>query len=46
MLATAMEYWSAWWMSIFPGLAIFFAALAFNFLGDGIRDAMDVRLSE
>lgn len=44
MLATAMEYWSAWWMSIFPGLAIFFAALAFNFLGDGIRDAMDVRL--
>jgi peptide/nickel transport system permease protein len=46
MLATAMEYWSAWWMSIFPGLAIFFAALAFNFLGDGIRDSMDVRLSE
>lgn len=46
MLATAMEYWSAWWMSIFPGLAIFFAALAFNFLGDGIRDAMDVKLSE
>jgi peptide/nickel transport system permease protein len=46
MLATAMEYWSAWWMSIFPGLAIFLAALAFNFLGDGIRDAMDVRLSD
>lgn len=46
MLATAMEYWSAWWMSFFPGLAIFFAALAFNFLGDGLRDAMDVRLSE
>lgn len=46
MLATAMEYWGAWWMSIFPGLAIFFAALAFNFLGDGIRDAMDVRLSD
>lgn len=46
MLATAMEYWSAWWMSIFPGLAIFFAALAFNFLGDGIRDAMDVRLDQ
>jgi len=46
MLAIAMEYWSAWWMSIFPGLAIFFAALAFNFLGDGIRDAMDVRLSD
>jgi peptide/nickel transport system permease protein len=46
MLATAMEYWSAWWMSIFPGLAIFFSALAFNFLGDGIRDALDVRLGD
>jgi len=46
MLATAMEYWSAWWMSIFPGLAIFFSALALNFFGDGLRDAMDVRLSE
>lgn len=46
MLATAMEYWSAWWMSTFPGMAIFFAALALNFLGDGLRDAMDVRLAE
>ena len=46
MLATAMEYWSAWWMSIFPGLAIFFAALAFNFFGDGLRDALDVRIGE
>jgi peptide/nickel transport system permease protein len=46
MLATAMEYWSAWWMSIFPGLAIFFAALALNFFGDGLRDALDVRMSE
>ena len=45
MLATAMEYWSAWWMSIFPGLAIFFTALAFNFFGDGLRDALDVRLN-
>lgn len=46
MLAIAMEYWSAWWMSVFPGLAIFLAALAFNFFGDGVRDVMDVRLSE
>lgn len=46
MLATAMEYWDAWWISVFPGLAIFFAALAFNFFGDGLRDAMDVRLSD
>jgi len=46
MLAIAMEYWSAWWMSVFPGLAIFLAALAFNFFGDGVRDVMDVRLSD
>lgn len=46
MLATAMEYWDAWWMSVFPGLAIFIAALAFNFLGDGLRDALDARIDD
>ena len=34
------------WIAIFPGFAIFLIVLAFNFLGDGIRDAMDVRLSD
>ncbi|MBM3480331.1 MAG: ABC transporter permease, partial [Alphaproteobacteria bacterium] len=43
MLATGMQYWDAWWMSVFPGLAIFLSALALNFLGDGLRDAMDSR---
>jgi len=32
------------WLSIFPGLAILLAVLAFNMVGDGIRDAMDPRL--
>ncbi len=32
------------WLSIFPGLAILLAVLAFNLLGDGIRDALDPRL--
>jgi peptide/nickel transport system permease protein len=32
----------AWWITTFPGLAIFAATLAFNFLGDGLRDALDV----
>lgn len=32
------------WMAIFPGLAIMIAVLGFNFLGDGLRDAMDPRL--
>ena len=32
---------SAWWMSIFPGLGIFFSVLGINMLGDGLRDAFD-----
>ncbi len=32
------------WMSIFPGLAIMLAVLAFNLLGDGLRDALDPQL--
>ncbi|WP_409174938.1 ABC transporter permease [Brevibacillus fortis] len=31
----------AWWMSIFPGLAIMLVVLGFNLLGDGLRDAFD-----
>ncbi|WP_163541926.1 ABC transporter permease [Occultella kanbiaonis] len=31
----------AWWMSVFPGLAIFVTVLAFNLLGDGLRDVLD-----
>jgi len=31
-------------MSVFPGLAIMFAVLGFNFLGDGLRDILDPRL--
>ena len=31
------------WMSIYPGLAIFVVVLAFNLLGDGLRDALDPR---
>ncbi len=33
----------AWWMSVFPGAAIFVTALAFNLLGDGLRDGLDPR---
>jgi len=32
-----------WWMSVGPGLAIFLAVFAFNFLGDALRDALDPR---
>jgi peptide/nickel transport system permease protein len=34
------------WLAVFPGVAIIFAVLAFNFLGDALRDALDPRLSQ
>jgi len=34
---------SAWWMPFFPGVAIMLTVLGFNLLGDGLRDALDVR---
>ncbi len=34
----------AWWMSAFPGLAIFVTVLGINLLGDGLRQALDPRL--
>lgn len=33
----------AWWMTLFPGLAIMLVVLGFNLLGDGLRDALDPR---
>lgn len=36
----------AWWLSFFPGLAILVTVLAYNLLGEGIRDAFDPRLHE
>ena len=35
----------SWWLAFFPGLAITVTVLAFNLLGDGIRDTLDPRLS-
>jgi peptide/nickel transport system permease protein len=32
----------AWWMAVFPGATVFFTVLAFNLLGDNLRDALDV----
>ncbi|MBC7785247.1 MAG: ABC transporter permease [Burkholderiales bacterium] len=34
----------AWWLGVFPGLAIFLTVLAYNFIGDTLRDALDPRL--
>ena len=35
---------NAWWVSTFPGLAMFTTVLGFNLLGDGLRDIFDVRI--
>ncbi|PFG19253.1 ABC transporter permease [Serinibacter salmoneus] len=44
MLSEAQAFLGqAWWMSVFPGLAIFLTALAFNLVGDGLRDVLDPR---
>ena len=45
MLASATEYiQSAWWVITLPGLAILISVLAFNLMGDGLRDALDPKL--
>jgi dipeptide transport system permease protein len=45
MLADAREFvLRAWWVMTFPGLAILMTVLAFNIMGDGLRDALDPKL--
>ncbi len=45
MLADALQFYQrAWWLLTFPGLAILVTVMAFNLLGDGLRDALDPRL--
>lgn len=41
MVSAGTQYFQYWWMSTFPGLAIFTCVLALNFLGDSLRDALD-----
>ena len=44
MVAEGRELIQQWWISTFPGVAIFSVAIASNFIGDGLRDAIDPRL--
>ena len=42
MIATARRFvLEQWWVPVIPGIAIFVASLAFNLLGDGLRDVLD-----
>lgn len=44
ILSDARSFFSrAWWLAVFPGLAIMLTVLSINFLGDALRDALDVR---
>jgi peptide/nickel transport system permease protein len=42
-VAEGIPYFQYWWIGTFPGLAIFSVVLAFNFLGDSLRDLFDPR---
>ena len=47
MVAEGRDYLSsAWWVAFFPGMAIFLTVLAFNFIGDWLRDRWDPRLRQ
>jgi peptide/nickel transport system permease protein len=43
MVADGVQQFSSWWLAAFPGFAIFSVVVAFNFVGDSLRDALDPR---
>ena len=43
MVADGIDYADQWWVSFFPGFAIFTVVMALNFIGDGLRDIFDPR---
>jgi peptide/nickel transport system permease protein len=46
LLSEAREDVSAWWLAVFPGLAIFVTVTIFNLIGEGLTDALDPRLKQ
>ncbi len=44
MIAAGRDYFDQWWIGTFPGLAILSLTLAFNIVGDSLRDLLDPRL--
>lgn len=43
MVSDGIDHYDQWWLSAFPGIAIFTAVMALNFIGDGLRDLSDPR---
>ena len=46
LIAGKQTLGTAWWLSVFPGLAILLTVLGYNLLGEGLRDALDPRLKK
>ena len=44
MVSIGIDFFDQWWMWLFPGVAIASLVMAFNFIGDGLRDILDPRL--
>jgi peptide/nickel transport system permease protein len=44
MVSIGIDFFAQWWMWLYPGLAIAILVMAFNFIGDGLRDLLDPRL--
>jgi peptide/nickel transport system permease protein len=45
MVSEGTQNFNDWWIGVFPGLAILTAVMAFNFIGDSLRDVLDPRVS-
>ena len=43
MVSIGIDFFDQWWMWLFPGMAIASIVMAFNFIGDGLRDILDPR---
>lgn len=46
LLFQGKEHFDAWWLVIFPGLAIFITVTVYNLIGEGLRDALDPKLKQ
>ena len=46
MISEGVQQFSSWWIALFPGLAILTVVVAFNLLGDALRDALDPKTAK
>ena len=46
LLRLSRDKFSAWWLAVFPGFAIFITVTIFNLIGEGLTEALDPRLRE